>query len=128
MASEDPPGVKGSEFQKIVVIADVIKTALRCIATVSIFYLAFDAFKEFAGKISIADLKLIADLKINKWVPALIGILIGGPGFGYGLYQRKLRREYINRYTLRVKHLEQKVDPNRSSSGLTSRGDHQLGD
>jgi hypothetical protein len=42
--------------------------------------------------------------------------------WGYGLRERRLRRQTTERFTQRNYKLEKLVDPNRTSSHLTTRG------
>jgi hypothetical protein len=91
-------------------------TLLGCI------YVVGSAIKVFAGQHTFADVgfKFIADTKIfvSEGVLALFGL----SGVGYGLRQRKLRRDTIETLGPRAKDRELSVDPHRSSSRLTSRG------
>jgi hypothetical protein len=123
MATEDSKEIEKRNIALISSVASIIKTFFWASATFGIFYFGFDALKAFAGEFSTADLNFIASGEVNKWVPVLISILIGGPGFAYGWRQRKLRKKYIDRYTERIKILEKYIDPDRSSSGLTSTGE-----
>jgi hypothetical protein len=49
--------------------------------------------------------------------------LASGGGVTWGAIERKLKRDAIERLTERIKQQELKIDPNRSSSKLTKRGD-----
>ena len=49
-------------------------------------------------------------------------IALTGSGWIYGLKQRQLRRNTVERLATRVTELETKFDPNRSSSQITKRG------
>ena len=51
-----------------------------------------------------------------SWTVALIGT-------AYGIQQRKLRRDTVERLQTRNIELEKKIDQKRSSSKLTARGD-----
>lgn len=81
-----------------------------------------DALKAFAGKTSLADLNFVvgalADMKFR--IGATIALT--GSGWIYGLRQRQLRRNTIERLATRNTELETKIDPNRTSSQITKRG------
>lgn len=77
----------------------------------------------FAGAESDADIqflvKIITDLKADQW----IAYIFGGASIAYGLRERKLRQKYMNENTERERRLEEKIDPERSSSGLPETGE-----
>jgi hypothetical protein len=63
--------------------------------------------------------QIAAGFSLNEWA----AYAIGGAGTIYGLLQRKLRKDTIERLTKRIKTLEENQDPERSSSKLTPRGE-----
>jgi hypothetical protein len=65
------------------------------------------------------SLSLITDIKLNEWV----AYLIGGGGVLYGKAQNRLRKTTIERIQGRNEKLERDIDPKRSSSSLTGRGE-----
>ena len=73
-----------------------------------------------AGRTTISD--IVVNFLGNFRVSEGLAWALGAGGTGYGLLQRKLRRDTIERLQGRVKTMEQEYDPNRSSSNLTSRG------
>jgi hypothetical protein len=83
----------------------------------ALFYLST---KSLAGHHTFADIgiKVIGDFKISE----AASYLFGAGGVGYGLRERKLRRQTTERLTQRTITLERAVDPNRTSSHLTVRG------
>lgn len=64
-------------------------------------------------------LKLLGDFKANEW----LAYIFGGGGILYGMSQRKLRKDTVERLQERNARLESILDPNRTSSELTPRGD-----
>ncbi len=60
----------------------------------------------------------MGDFKVSEGLSYLFGV----GGFGYGMRERKLRRETIERLSKRITDLEKLVDPSRTSSHLTVRG------
>jgi hypothetical protein len=81
------------------------------------FYLST---KSLAGHYTFADIgiKVIGDFKISE----AVSYLLGAGGMGYGLRERRLRRQTTERFSQRNYALERLVDPNRTSSHLTTRG------
>lgn len=60
------------------------------------------------------------------WILALVvgvGVLIAAPALSYGRRQRHLRLDTIVRMGARIRQLEARLDPERSSSGLSSSGE-----
>jgi hypothetical protein len=78
----------------------------------------------FAGKTTLASFgfSLLADLKANTVFSHLVMGILGLGGAGYGLRERRQKRKEIKRLGNRVVQLEKRLDPNRSSSGLTIDG------
>jgi hypothetical protein len=83
-------------------------------------YFAHAVLIEYAGKSTLADLafRLVVDLRLD----VALAYMFGAGGVGYALYERRLRRRNIARLTARNQELELRIDPERSSSGLTPRG------
>lgn len=90
------------------------------------FYFVSDAFKQMAGKSTdlSAALKAVVDLRVNEYVSyGLAGM------FGVGWYtERRLRRRTIKGQGKHIKELEQRLDPERRSSGLLPDGQPKKGD
>jgi hypothetical protein len=82
------------------------------------------ALEAFAGKTTLAHfgIFLIADLKANTVFSHIIMGLVGLGGAGYGLRERAQKRKEIKRLGNRVVEVEKRLDPNRTSSGLTIDG------
>lgn len=82
------------------------------------------AAEAFAGKSTLADfgVQLVADLKANKFFSHIVTGCFGLGGLGYGIRERALRRRDIRRLGNRVVDSEKRLDPNRTSSGLTADG------
>lgn len=69
-------------------------------------------------------LSLITDFKANQFFP----YLFGGAAGAYGLAQQREKKKTVFRLHSRVKELETKIDPTRTSSGLTETGDTRTED
>lgn len=62
---------------------------------------------------------IIGNIDIKTAFPWLVSIA----SMGYGLRERRLRKTNIKRLATRNRHLEATIDPTRTTSGLTERGD-----
>ena len=63
-------------------------------------------------------LKLIWNLSADRWIAYLVGVL----GASFGLNERRLKRRNIERLTKAKTELEERLDKNRTSSGLNPDG------
>lgn len=79
------------------------------------------AISNLAGKTTLADIGVgfLADVQVS----VVLSWVVGGAGIMYGRSQRKLRRDTVERLQARNQELEKLLDPNRSSSQLTARGE-----
>lgn len=84
-----------------------------------------DAIGYLAGQQTTANISLLVEFFTNTGggVVAGTGASAGALGCAYGWYERKLRQKSVDRLHGRIKHLETDIDPNRTSSGLTTRGE-----
>jgi hypothetical protein len=78
------------------------------------------SIQSLAGKSTLADFSvyLIGDLKANKVISHIITGLFGLCGIGFGMRERRLKRQAIKQSSNRIVELEKRWDPNRTSSGL----------
>lgn len=81
-------------------------------------YLSIDSL---AGRQTLADVGFTILGNVN--VSVVIAWGAGAAGLAYGWQQRKLRRDTIEYLQRRNIELESELDPNRTSSSLTPRGD-----
>jgi hypothetical protein len=74
-----------------------------------------------AGKTTLADIgiRFVGDLKLSEAAAYIFGV----GGVGYGWKQRNLRRDSLQHLHPRAQKYEESIDPARSSSRLTPRGD-----
>lgn len=79
------------------------------------------ALTTLAGKTTSAN--ILVNLLGNLNLSNSIATLFGGGGIAYGLMERRQRQNMIQRQHGRVKKMEQQIDPNRSSSNITEKGD-----
>jgi hypothetical protein len=82
------------------------------------------AIESLAGRATMADFGvfLYADLKANTVFSHIVMGVLGLGGASYGLRERAQKRKEIKRLGNRVVDVEKRLDPNRSSSGLTIDG------
>jgi hypothetical protein len=107
--------------QRWMTIGAVIKRLIPWAGAVLIVYFGvYRTSEALAGKVTIADIahSFIAHLTADRWV----AYIFGGGGIGYGLMQRSLRKSTVARMHRRQKELEERLDPNRSTSTLTPQG------
>lgn len=102
-------------------IASVLNNLIRWAGAVCIAYWIYRSIACLAGSTTTANigLSVIGDVKLSD----VFGMVFGGSGVAYGLAQRRLRRKAIKNTEERIKELESRIDPGRTSSGLTSMGD-----
>lgn len=101
-------------------LATVLNNLIRWSALSVIAYFAYRTVASLSGETTTADIgiKLFADVKLSE----VFAYLFGGGGVVYGVRQRNLRGNTIERLQGRIKSLEKRLDPGRTSSGLTPRG------
>lgn len=100
----------------------LLALGVKCGALVWIASYANEAIQSLAGETTSASfsvaVKVIKETGGDLWIWVLLGIL----GVAYGVIQKRLRRREITHFSAYVKELELKIDPNRSSSGLSPDG------
>ena len=102
-------------------VGSVANNLIRWAGVVAIAGFAYLSIDSLAGETTSADIgiRIIGNIKLSE----VFAFLFGGGGVAYGLRQRTLRKSTIERLQERIKKLEEKKDPERSSSGLTPKGD-----
>jgi hypothetical protein len=99
----------------------VFLSLIRWGAIVLIVRYGYLSIEALAGKDTFTDIVInfLSDIKVS----VAISWSVGAGGAIYGLKQRKLRRDTVERLQGRIKLLESEKDPSRTSSQLTKRGD-----
>ena len=102
-------------------VVQVINNLIRWSAIVLVVRYGYLAIETLAGKTTLADVAVsfLTDIKVSV-------VLAWGAGAGgvvYGLQQRKLRKDTLQRLQDRNQTLEKMIDSSRSTSNLTPRGD-----
>ena len=102
-------------------VIQVSNNLIKYGALVWIFHEIYLMIESLSGKTTLADIgvSFLGNLKISvavAWVSCIVGII-------YGLKQKKLRKDTVERLQTRITELERELDVKRSSSNLTKRGD-----
>ncbi len=134
----DPKGQKGRrrsrtkpelnasiELRRIETRGIVLAQIVRWVGLIGVTF-AFSYFGVFKPVEVLAGQATFATIDLGMLVRFGMGgaaTVFGGGGLAYGWRQRKLRRDTVQEMGKRIAELEKLVDPNRSSSGLTLRGD-----
>jgi membrane protein implicated in regulation of membrane protease activity len=93
-----------------------------CVLAGFCVYEAADVLKAYAGKHSDVQLNFWLSLMANVKAEFVVSMTVSGLSIGLYLRERSKHRETRERLTRRVTELELKIDPNRTSSRLTSKG------
>src|SRR4051812_26788513 len=107
-------------FKRLDTVSEIIKEAMKWGSLVAIAYFGYMSVEVLAGTTTSANIgiRILGNVTFNKGVVAVLM----GSGWAYGLGQRSVRRKNIERIVPAKNELERLVDPNRTSSNLTSRG------
>lgn len=123
---EDQDKGKGDEllskYTRIEAITSVLNNLIRWGALTGIAFLIYKSIDTLAGRTTLADMGVSVSFFTSIRVSQLLawGLAVGG--MGYGLTQRSLRGRTIERQSGRIIALEAMVDPERTSSRLTTKG------
>ena len=109
-----------AKFKRYEIVATAVQLAIPWGAISFIAYMAYLAAKAFAGHTTLAQLgvTVAGNIEVNQ---TFSWILVVGFG-GYGLNERRLRRKTVARLGSDNRELQLFIDPNRSSSHLTTKG------
>jgi hypothetical protein len=99
----------------------ILTTSIRWGCAAGIAYFGYRSLGVLAGQNT--TLSVILKVLVNKHVVTLIALLCGAGGVSYGLGERGVRKRSVERLQRRIEKFERGIDPGRSSSGLTPRGD-----
>jgi hypothetical protein len=99
-----------------------LRTLLRCGTAVLIAYFGFEAVKVFAGESTRVDLALSLFISALAEVKMVALLSLTGVACAWGVMERTLRHRKVAQLQTRIRDLETRLDPERSSSGLTSGG------
>lgn len=102
-------------------IVQVLNQLIMWGALVLIAHEVSEIFIAYAEKETAANITML--LFGNLEVSITLSLLVGICGFLYDAWQRKLRKDTVERLQGRNQELESKIDSKRSSSQLTARGE-----
>ncbi len=107
-------------LKKLDIVADAVHLAIPwgCLLGIGIC-IAF-ATSRLAGKATLAQIGMsfVGDIRVSD----AVAYMFGAAGVGYGVLERRLRHKKTKSMAAYSAELETKLDPNRSSSGLTPEG------
>jgi hypothetical protein len=105
----------------IEVVGLIVHRAVPWAGITAVAYFAYLSIRTLSGEHTVASLvvKFVADFNIKEGVSYVVGLT----GIGVGLRYRKLRKDTLEHMGERIKELESQIDPKRSSSRLTRRGE-----
>lgn len=87
-------------------------------------WISYLSVAELAGKVTNANISAVLSWPFGPgWIMVVLALLFGAGGIVYGRRQAKLRKDTIERLHEYQKRYELSIDPNRSSSRLTARGE-----
>lgn len=118
------------KFELFYDFAKTVVDAFKWVGTAWIIYLIFN---KIAGKNTQADINLRAifdECSSDGYAFGIIffALFIAYLAIAYGRRESKLRKDTVEKLQNRIKELEVQLDPGRSSSMLTERGDTNEGD
>lgn len=108
-------------FRLIDVLAKALDQIIPGVVLVLIVYFGiYRTAHDLAGRRTLADFgfRLFADAKPDEIIAYALAIV----GWFFGVNAQRLRRNTTERLTARIQELERKIDPERTTSGLTPRG------
>lgn len=94
------------------------RTAVRSAAVVGVVYLLREPLNALAGETTrlALELSIAADLKF------VMSVTLAGAASAWAIAERRLRHRKVEELQGRIRTLETRVDPGRTSSGLTPKG------
>lgn len=101
------------------IVASIANTITRWGGLVACFWFAYLMVDATAGKTTEASYTVLSNI---EWAE-IVSVLFGAGALVYANRERNLRQQTIEQYSRRVPLLEQRLDPNRTSSQLTVKGE-----
>jgi hypothetical protein len=99
-----------------------IRTMVRTVGMVVIFYFFFHCIEQFAGTSTQMDVSVSFLVRAVAELKFAIAITLAGAACAWAAVERRLRKRAIVNMGGRIVELETIIDPERSSSGLTQWG------
>lgn len=116
-----PPSARTTERVLLARVEEryrTFRTLIRAIAAVIGVYVARNALEVLAGETTrvALELSVLADVKFA------VTLTLAGAATTWAVVERTIRHRKVENMQGRIKELETRIDPNRSSSGLTPKG------
>jgi hypothetical protein len=107
-------------LRRLDIVGSALQMVIPWLGLCFISYMVYRAVNTLAGRATQAEIgvTVIGNLKLNEALAWLLSGLFGG----YGLNERRLRRKHVAQTATQIAELEARIDPNRTSSGLTHQG------
>ncbi len=118
------PSAKQAEFiiqyKKLDIVADAVHLIVPWGSVVVIFVCMYLMVSKLAGQMTMAQIgvSFLGEMRL----PSAVAYVFGGTAFAYGANERRLRHKKTSGMASYMQELEQRLDPNRTSSNLTARG------
>ena len=118
-------------FQKFEVRYGTANKIIDAIKWLGLSYFGYKAVHDLAGKLTLANFNLSAVIKQGEesdspyilYIITFIFFIVAAISIWYGRREARLRKNTIASLTKHIEILELQIDPNRTSSMLTARGD-----
>ena len=128
--SDDRNSKEINDIQKLYIKlnfwASIINQAIKWGALLGISGFFYKSVAALSGKATLAKflIKIIGDFSINEYIWYALALF----GTGYGLVERRLRKNKVKKLSERNKKLELLIDKNRTSSNLNPEGELNKGE
>lgn len=119
----EPPTL---EYYRIQQRYSALRTGIKSVAWVLVAWIGFSALKTFAGQSTSVALSLILNALVE--LKFVVTVTLACCATAWAVLERRLRLRKVETMQGRITELETKIDPKRSSSGLTKRGQTNPGD
>jgi hypothetical protein len=97
------------------------RTAIKTVGWMIAAYFAYKAVDALSGQTTSVAVSLILNALVD--LKFVLSIALTGAACAWAVIERALRHRKVDRMQERLKELETRLDPGRSSSGLTTRGE-----
>ena len=115
-----PETTKAVELHRIDQRYTTVRTGFRCVLGMVVAYFIWKCVESLAG--AETTLLVRASLRMFATVSFVGSAVLAGAFGGWGWKERKLRQNTVRQLQGHITRLETQIDPNRTSSGLTTEG------
>lgn len=98
------------------------RTAIRTAGWLFAAWMAFGCIEALAGKTTAVDVALTMAISAFAKFEVLLAVALTGSAVAWAVVERVLRLRKVEQMQGRIRELETRIDPKRSTSGLTRRG------